>query len=63
MKTFSKFLTEKRVSTSSEFNGFNPLQEELPQLVKAQNYKHQQEVQDYQNLREAYIKKYRDFSR
>ena len=57
MKTFFKFLTEKRVSTSSEFDGFNPLQEELPQLVKAQNYKHQQEIENYQNLREAYIAK------
>ena len=57
MKTFSKFLKEKRVSTSSEFDGFTPLQEELPQLVKAQNYKHQQEIKNYQNLRELYIKK------
>ena len=57
MKTFFKFLTEKGVSTSSDFDGFNPLQEELPQLVKVQNYKHQQEIENYQNLREAYIKK------
>jgi len=57
MKTFFKFLTEKRVSTSSDFDGFNPLQEELPQLVKVQNYKHQREIENYQNLREAYIAK------
>ena len=57
MKTFSQFLTEKRVSTSSELDGLNPLHEELPQLVRVQDYKHQQEIQNYQNLREAYIKK------
>ena len=57
MKTFSKFLTEKRVSSSSDFGGFNSLKDDLPELVKVQDYKHKQELEHYQNVRESYIRK------